>query len=161
MTRGNDKMTHFRMWLFNHNYKTNDQEDDDDDDHRFWRLLAFSLHRLFVSLFLFVSLYQAFLSVSLASLSLSFFLRLWAPNRPSCSSRTSFFHRSFTRALERVATLSSDALPSDTLCSEELSSCKLLLANSPPMNFIDPMSSDELLAVTELVDTSRRFDDSL
>ena len=70
-------MTHFRMWLFNHNYKTNDQEDDDDDDdHRFWRLLAFSLHRLFVSLSLFVSLYQAFLSVSLASLSLSFFLRL-------------------------------------------------------------------------------------
>ena len=74
MTRGNNKMTPFRMWLFNHNYKTNDQEDD--DDHRFWRLLAFSLHRLFVSLSLFVSLYQAFLSVSLASLSLSFFLRL-------------------------------------------------------------------------------------
>ena len=69
-------MTPFRMWLFNHNYKTNDQEDDDDDDHRFWRLLAFSLHRLFVSLSLIVSLYQAFLSVSLASLSLSFFLRL-------------------------------------------------------------------------------------
>ena len=36
-----------------------------------------------------------------------------------------------------------------------------LLANSPPMNFIDPMSPDELLAVTELLDTSRRFDDSL
>ena len=70
-------MTPFRMWLFNHNYKTNDQEDDDDDDdHRFWRLLAFSLHRLFISLSLFDSLYQAFLSVSLASLSLSYFLRL-------------------------------------------------------------------------------------
>ena len=57
--------------------------------------------------------------------------------------------------------LPSNELPSDALSSEELSSCKLLLANSPPMNFVDPMSSDKLFVVTEVLDTSQRFDDKL